>query len=188
MQVLNSFKTSPEKALDEIDKNWRDYPGLLVCGTHAPNKEEFEKIIRKINQARMTGYPFLGICSGMQLAVIEIARNRLGIKDATTEELESSPNAVIVKMPELRVGIKFTSWWGGDGYESHWHNYKVSNQIILPFPTWVSGNVLEAFRIENHPFFAGVQFHPEYQSSKKDPHPVLVEFIEACKEYAKNYN
>lgn len=153
MQILNDFNTSVEKALDEIDPNWVNYDGLIVCGTHSPH--DTESMIEKIRQARESGRPFLGICFGHQLAAIEYARNVLGIADATSEEFGKG-TFVVKKRPEgLKVGLH-------DG-ESYWNNYEVVIDWSKP------------------PNFITCQFHPEYQSSKDKPHPLLVEFLQLCR-------
>ena len=155
MEILNDFNTSVRKAFDEIDPNWESYDGLVVCGTHSPH--DVEMMIDKIREARETGRPFLGVCFGHQLAAIEYARNVLGIKDATSEEFGQG-TFVVKKLPELNVGLK-------DG-ESYWNNYEVD------LPGW-----------EKPKNFITVQYHPEYQSSKERPHPILKEFLKCSKEF-----
>lgn len=157
MEISCDFRTSVEKALTEIDETWRDYQGLIVCGTHTPL--EVETLIDRIREAREKGFPALLICFGYQLGAIEYARSVLGIKDATSEEFGEG-TFVVKKRPELKVGLH-------DG-ESWWSNYEV---------------VIEWEKPEN--FFAS-QFHPEYQSSKEKPHPLLVGFINYCKSYGSN--
>lgn len=156
MLVLNDFNTSVEKALSEIDPKWRDYDGLIVCGTHTPLN--IESMIEAIKVAREEGKPFLGICFGHQLAAIEYARNVLGIPDATSEEFDVDGTLIVVKRPELKVGLH-------DG-ESYWNNYEVDPEFL---EEW----------IKDDNFFT-VQFHPEYQSAKGAPHPLLVKFLESC--------
>ena len=153
MTILNDFSTSVRKALEEIDPKYESYNGLVICGTHSPH--DTEDMILKIEQARKTGRPFLGICFGHQLAAIEYARNVLGIGDATSEEFGKG-TFVVKKRPTLKVGLH-------DG-ESYWNNY----EVVLP--DW-----------EKPTHFATTQSHPEYQSSKDKPHPTLKKFIELCK-------
>lgn len=161
MEILNDFSTSVSKALSEIDPKWRDYDGLIVCGTHKPREVEY--MIEQIQKARESGTPFLGICFGHQLAWVEHCRNVFGIKNAVSEEWgEGTP--VVKKRPELKVGLH-------DG-ESWWSNYQCSP---LPGVRWR--------RADN---FISVPYHPEYQSSKDKPHPVLVEFLNQCKKYDKS--
>lgn len=176
------FYISLEKALDEIDGEWRSYNGVLVAGSHAPT--DVEAKLFAIKEARVNNTPFLGICLGAQLAWIEYARNVLGIKDATSEEIGEGTH-IVKKLSKLRVGL-----YAVDGrQESHWHNFTFNNEYTDRFmKDWdmtVTGAVLEAANLKGHPFFWTTQFHAEYGSSALRPHPLLVEFISKCKENAK---
>jgi CTP synthase len=183
----NDFYTSVEKAFDEIDPKWRTYKGIVVVGSHVPT--EVPAKLESIRLARLTGIPFLGICMGMQLACVEYAKNVLGIERANTQEIDPLAD-IVVKMPKLRVGI----FKVGGAMESHWHNYKVNEDFIdllgVHFDTISStefpSKVLEYIKLKGHPHFVGVQFHPEYQSYKDKPHPVLVDFLRACKKAPVN--
>ena len=157
MEIHNDFNTSVEKALSEIDPKWRNLDGLIVCGTHSPDPEKAEMLIDRIQIARETGQAFLGICFGHQLAAIEYARNVLQMYDATSEEWGKG-NFVVKKLPHLKVGLH-------EG-ESYWHNYEVDEFILN---NW-----------EKPWNFITMQFHPEYQSSERHPHPLLVKFLTAC--------
>lgn len=156
MILYNDFTTSLIKALDDIDNKWRNYEGLIVAGTHSPH--DVEKIIEKIKETRETKLPYLGICAGHQYAAIEFARNVLGIKNATSEEFGSG-TYVVKKLPILNVGVK--------NGESYWNNYEVIPEIL---EKW-----------EKSDNFITCQFHPEYQSNKTFPHPLLVNFLSFCK-------
>jgi len=113
-----------------------------------------EEKIQKIKEARESKRPALLICAGYQLGAIEYARNILGVKDATSEEFGDG-TFVVKKRPHLKVGMH-------DG-ESWWSNYEVKI----------------AWDIPEH--FVAVPFHPEYQSTKDKPHPLLVKFLTKCK-------
>ena len=156
MIILNDFSTSVKKALTEIDSDYDQYEGLVICGTHTPH--DTEAFLSAIKHARENNIPYLGICFGHQLAFIEYARNVLGIKDATSEEFgEGTP--VVVKRNELKIGLhKGESWW---------NHYEIPKELE---DTW-----------EKPKNFITCQFHPEYQSSKQKPHPLLVEFLELCR-------
>ncbi len=159
MQLLASehdFITTLRKALTEIDDKWESYNGLIIPGSHKPNMVD-EKI-DAIRNARENKIPALLICFGHQLGAIEYARNVIGIKDATSEEFSEVGTFVVKKRNELNVGLK-------DG-ESYWNNYEVVLQNWKK-PDW----------------FVTTQSHPEYQSSKDKPHPILVYFINLCKKY-----
>lgn len=182
MVLLNDFKTSVRKAFKEIHPLWESFNGLVVCGSHSPTN--IDETLEKIKEAREKGTPFLGICMGLQLAVIEYARNVLGIKDANTEEIDPLRTQIIKKLPRLRIGVMPVYW--GDGvisFEDHWHNYAV-NPLYLEhlegLEPLVSDGIVEAIRISSHPYFFAVQFHPEYRSSKEDPHKVLFSFLSAA--------
>lgn len=152
MKILNDFSTSVEKALEEINPKFRDLKGLVICGTHNPH--DVEDLIHEIKIARQQYIPTLLICFGYQLGAIEWARNLGGIKNATSEEFGKKGTFVVVKRPELKVGLH-------DG-ETWWSNYKVDIDWDIP----------------KH--FIAVPYHPEYQSSKKNPHPLLKQFLDLC--------
>lgn len=157
MIVLNDFDTSVRKALTEIDTKWETYGGLIICGTHSPDKHDIEHQINEIRKAREDGTPFLGICFGHQLTAVEVARNIRGVANASSQEWGNSEDTFVVKkLPQLKVGLH-------DG-ESYWNNYEPS------------------IRWKNPKHFFTCQYHPEYQSTKKKPHPLLVSFIEYAKQ------
>lgn len=149
MYVLSDFDTSVKRALREINPNYMDYPGFVICGSHTPHDQE--KYLEIISQCRQTGTPLLAICYGFQLVAIEYARNVLGIEDATSEEWDKEGTFVIKKRDGLKVGWK-------DG-ETWWSNYYVDIDVDMP---------------DN--FFAA-PYHPEYQSWKGKPHDLLVDFL-----------
>ena len=153
MEILNDFTTSIIKAFDEIDEHWRDYKGLVVAGTHSFH--DTEMMIQKIKEAKEKGLPTLLICAGHQLGAIEWARAN-GIQDATSEEFGKG-TFVVKKRNKLKVGLH-------EG-ESWWSNYEVVIDWNIP---------------DN---FISVPFHPEYQSSKEKPHPLLVKFLNNAKQY-----
>lgn len=156
MLVLNDFDTSVSRALDEINKKWRDLPGLIICGTHAPH--DINYMLEEIRGARESGLPFLGICFGHQLAAIQYAQDVLGIEDATSEEFGEG-TFVVKKRPEKRVGLfEGESWWSYYDVAIDWE--KPKNFFTSPY-------------------------HPEYQSWKNKPHQDLVTFIKYAKKYKK---
>lgn len=159
MIILNDFNTSVEKALDEIDPKWRGYHGLIICGTHSPESKDVESQIKMIEIARQDGTPFLGICFGHQLSAIEYARTVMKIEDATSEEFGQG-TLIVKKLPELHVGLHKG--------ESYWNNYA---------PIWDTWDSPDNF--------ITCQYHPEYQSSKDNPHPLLVKFIKLCQTFGK---
>ena len=153
--------------------------------------------------------PFLGICLGMQVAVIEYARNVLGLKAAHSTELdENTPYGVIHLMPEqegidekggtMRLGLypckvaegtKAFEAYGEDlVFERHRHRYEFNDKYLDDFtkhgmiPVGINpeSNLVEIIEIPSHKWFVGVQFHPEYSSTVMSPHPLFVNFVRAC--------
>ena len=150
MQIYGDYTKNVHRALKEIDPNYMNYTGFVIAGSHTPHDQD--KLIDIIRVCRNTKLPFLGICYGYQLAVIEHARNVLKIQDATSEEWGKG-TFVVKKRPELKVGLH-------EG-ESWWSYYEVDPQYDFQEP---------------NNFFI-TQHHPEYQSWKDHPHPVLVNFL-----------
>lgn len=172
MEIYNDFNTSVEKALEEIDPNYRDYKGVVVCGQHDIHKTDSPKVVSRIRLAREAGLPFLGICFGHQMAAVEYAKNVLGIAGATSAEIhlitdmeKPMPEFVVRKRKGgLKVGLH-------DG-ETYWNNYEV-----------IDGFEEMWNKADN---FITCQYHPEYQSSKDKPHPLLVKFLEYAKMATKS--
>jgi len=165
--------------------------------------------IRAIRYAREHEVPFFGICLGMQCMVIEFARNVCGIQDATSSEFDSDANhAVIYKLRDLlgveemggtmRLGaypcklrddtLARRVYGTGEISERHRHRYEV-NQKYLPqllehgltvAGTSPDGKFIEMVELEEHPWYLGCQFHPEYKSKPTEPHPLFVSYIEAA--------
>lgn len=156
--------------------------------------------------ARVNNIPFLGICLGMQVAIIEFARNVLGLKDAhSTEMNRTTPHPVIDLMEEqkeitekggtmrlgayscmLIKGTKVAEIYNAEIIsERHRHRYEFNNRYLKDFENAgmkVAGinpemNLVEIIELENHRWFIGVQFHPEYKSTVENPHPLFVSFI-----------
>jgi CTP synthase len=165
--------------------------------------------IAAIKYAREHNIPFLGICLGMQCAVIEYARNVLGLKDAHSREMNPATSSPVIDLIEAQKNI---SHMGGtmrlgayacrleDGSlvhsiygktnitERHRHRYEFNNEYTKEFTNAglvLSGinpdaGLVEIIEIPNHPFFIGVQFHPEYKSTVENPHPLFVGFVKAA--------
>lgn len=170
--------------------------------------------IEAIRYAREQKIPFLGICLGMQCAVIEFARNVLGYTDADSVEMETSTTHPVIDLMEeqktvvnmggtMRLGaypchlIQGTHLWEAyqtdDIKERHRHRYEFNNRYLDAFTAagmQVAGinekaNLVEAVEVKDHPWFVGVQFHPEYKSTVMEPHPLFVAFVKAALENCK---
>ena len=191
---------------DNVAERMAGLDGVLV----APGFGErgIEGKITAVEYARTNKIPFLGICLGMQCAVIEFARNVLGKKGAhTTEIREHAEDPVIFLMEEqkaitnmggtMRLGayeckIKDDSI-ARNAYgkelitERHRHRFEFNNKYLEEYEangmhaTGINpeGGMVEIVEVEDHPWFVGVQFHPEYSSTVLNPHPLFVEFIAA---------
>ncbi len=194
------------------DKNCSDYlddvDGILVPGGFGARGTEGK--ICAIKYARENKIPFLGIALGMQLAVVEFARNVLGLEGANgTEWNPDTEYPVIDLMPEqkdaealngkMRLGLYPCKIAEGSLareiyqeeiiYERHRHRYEVNNQYretLIENGLLISGTspderLVEMIEIKEHPWFVGVNFHPEYKSRPTHAHPLFREFVRAAK-------
>jgi CTP synthase len=167
--------------------------------------------IDAIRYVRENNIPFLGICLGMQCAVIEFARNVLGWKDAhSTEVMPTTAHPVIdfmkgqkelktkggtMRLGEyvcaLEKGTKSAAAYGKSRIgERHRHRYEFNNKFLKQYEDaglLAAGKnpdtgLVEMVELKNHPWFIGVQFHPEYKSTVENPHPLFVRFVKAAME------
>jgi CTP synthase len=165
--------------------------------------------INAIQYARENNIPFLGICLGMQCAAIEFTRNVLGLKDAHTTEIDTkTPYPVIDLMEDqkkiknlggtMRLGayncklskdsIAFSAYREEAISERHRHRYEFNNEYRERFERngmRLAGinpeeDLVEIIELKDHPWFIGVQFHPEYKSTVKNPHPLFAGFVKAA--------
>ena len=208
--------------VSEIRKKLIDASGILIPGGFG--KRGTEGKIACINYARKNNIPFLGICFGMQMAVIEFARNILKIKKAGSSELDKncfpvvglieewSKNGKIVKGTStklggtMRLGLYTAKLQHNSQikdiykskiiHERHRHRYEVNIKMKKKFEKkgmLFSGlspdnNLPEIIELKNHPWFIGVQFHPEFKSRPLDPHPLFSSFISAAKKNNEKSN
>ena len=199
---------------DNVEEKLAGMDGILI----APGFGErgLEGKIKAVRYARERGVPFFGICLGMQMAVVEFARDVLGLKNAMTTEVEANtPDPVI----DLMADQKTTTIKGGTmrlgayqceidegslAYriyrkplisERHRHRYELNNDYVTRLNEAgmrTSGRnpetgLVEIVEIPEHPFFIGVQFHPEYKSTPENPQPIFVAFVKAALEYSKSH-
>jgi CTP synthase len=196
------FEETP-KAIEKL----REYDGIFVPYGFGPRGTEGK--IMAIQFARENGVPFLGICYGFQLAVIEFARHVCGLKDANSTEINpNSPNPVIDLMPEqrqieykgatMRLGvhkiivkpetIAFTLYKSKEIYERHRHRFEVNlnylgtlekNGLVFSGRS-ADGRRMEILELPNHFFFFASQFHGEFKSRPGRPDPEYYGFVKAC--------
>jgi CTP synthase len=172
--------------------------------------------IAAINFARTRNVPFFGICLGMQCAVIEFARNVLGLKKAhSTEMMADTPHPVIDIMEaqkkistkggtmrlgayqcDLKEGTKAAGLYMKSSIlERHRHRFEFNNKYLelfeqhsmLPVGINPQSNLVEIVELVTHPWFIGVQFHPEYSSTVASPHPLFVGFVGAAIHYGQQH-
>ena len=199
----------------EIKNKLKGVSGILIPGGFG--KRGTEGKIAAINYARLNKIPFLGICFGMQMAVIEFARNKLNIKKATSSEFGPSKASVVGLMSEWTKDGKLMKGTDKDlggtmrlgSYEArlkkdtkiskiynavkinerHRHRYEVNinykkdfeNKGMIFSGLSPDNKLPEIIELENHPWFIGVQFHPEFKSRPLSPHPLFSSFIKAAK-------
>lgn len=197
------------------DKNIREMlkglNGLLVAPGFGSRGVEGK--IKAVKYARENGLPFFGICLGMQMSVIEFARNVLGWKNAHSTEMNEHTDTPVIALMEgqkqiknkggtMRLGAYACELSKGSLAkkiygtpvisERHRHRWEFNNLYKDEFekagllPTGINPDtgLVEIVELKNHPFFIGVQYHPELKSTVENPHPVFVHFIKAAKENA----
>ncbi|MHB1921651.1 MAG: CTP synthase [Chitinophagaceae bacterium] len=209
VQNVHSEFISPDNVAEKLS----NLDGLLVAPGFG--HRGIEGKITAIRYARLNQLPFFGICLGMQCAVVEFARNVLGMLGAHSVEMNpETPDPVIDLMEEqkgvttkggtmrlgaypcdLIPGTRAAQIYGKlQVSERHRHRYEFNNRYLHRFQEagmLASGinpgsNLVEIVELRDHPFFIGTQFHPELRSTVENPHPLFVHFIRASKLYADN--
>jgi len=205
VEWLHSENITSENVAQQLS----DLKGILV----APGFGErgIDGKIAAIKYARENKIPFLGICLGMQCAVVEFARNVLGKEDAHTTEIDSNTSFPVIDLMEeqleieekggtMRLGaykcqlepntLAHSVYGESLITERHRHRYEFNNKYLKDFENAgmvMSGinpdnNLVEIVELTNHPWFVGVQFHPEYKSTVASPHPLFLDFVKATVE------
>ncbi len=191
----------------------KDLDGILV----APGFGErgIEGKVKAVQYAREMNIPFLGICLGMQMAVIEYARNVLGLADANSTEMDEKTETPVISIMEEQKSVtdkggtmRLGAWdceltegslvqkmYEGSTQisERHRHRYEFNNVYKKQFERaglLATGlnketNLVEIVELKDHPWFIGVQYHPEYKSTVASPHPLFVGFVKAALEHKK---
>jgi len=201
-----------EENVDDILKN---ADGILVPGGFGTRGCDGK--ILAIKYARENKKPFLGICLGMQLSIVEILRNVGGILDAASIELDpNTTNPVIALMPDqegvtqlggtlrlgaypcvLQDGSKIASLYGKKNIsERHRHRYEVNNDYkdklaecgVVMSGLSPDGRIVEMIELKDHPYFVATQAHPEFKSRPDEAHPLFRGFVEAAVKNNMNYD
>jgi len=223
-KVLYKIIDSNNINIDNVSDILSEFDGIMILGGFGSSGIDGK--IDSISFARKNNIPLFGICLGMQLVIIEAARNLLGLKDADSTEFNPlTKNPVVFKMSEwidqnsstqnrineenfggtMRIGayeclLKKDSLahkiynFKDSIFERHRHRYEINNSYIkdlesvgLVFSGFSKDeNLVEIVEIPSHPFFISVQFHPEFQSSILNGHPIFNSFISYIKNSLKN--
>ncbi|MBL6658161.1 MAG: CTP synthase [Flavobacteriales bacterium] len=213
-KVKVSWIHSEEVNSDNVYEKLNQYHGLLVAPGFGDRGIEGK--IESVKYARENKVPFLGICLGMQCAVIEYARNVLKLEDAHTTEINPDTTHPVIDIMEhqkeilhkggtMRLGSyacklednskAFDCYKKSEIQERHRHRFEFNND----FKTQLEENgmrttginpessLVEIVEIDQHPWFVGVQFHPEYKSTVAKPQPLFVGFVNAALTYSKQH-
>ena len=203
---------SEHLTVDNVPEQLQGLHGILV----APGFGErgIEGKIKAVQYAREQKIPFLGICLGMQMAVIEFARNVLGLTQANSLEMDpKTPDPVIHLMEgqkkvtqkggtmrlgawtcDLKPGTLAHRVYGvAQIAERHRHRFEFNNKYLAAIEahgmiasgTNIENQLVEVVEVPDHPWFIGVQYHPEYKSTVANPHPLFVAFVQAALAHKK---
>ena len=210
---INWVNSEDLEKLDSLDEVFKDSSGILVPGGFG--SRGIEGKIKAITYARTHMIPYLGICLGMQLAVIEFARNVCNLPNASSTEFDelckdpiidlmAEQKGIINKGGTLRLGnydcklkegtMAFKEYKSSEIKERHRHRYEFNNkykEILEEHGMIISGinekaNLVEIVELKNHPHFIACQFHPEFKSRPTRPHPLFNSFIRESVKYSKN--
>jgi CTP synthase len=203
LKFIDSERIEKDSCIDELE----NVDGVLVPGGFGARGVEGK--IRAIRFARESGVPFFGICLGMQLAVVEFARNVCGMEGAGSTEFDCrSPFPVIDLMDDQRTVTDKGGTMRRGSYECvltagslcrdiyeldkiserHRHRYEFNpnymNELaahgLVAAGLSPDGHLVEMVEYREHPWFVGCQFHPEFKSGPSNPHPLFVSFVKAC--------
>jgi len=197
---------------NDVEEKLKDLDGIIV----APGFGErgIQGKIEAIRYVRENKIPFLGICLGMQMAVIEHARNVIGLKEANSTEMQEDCHEPVISIMEeqkhvqdkggtMRLGawkcqlekdsLAYNIYQSEAIEERHRHRYEFNDayrETIEKHGLKATGinpetGLVEVVENINHPWFVGVQYHPEYKSTVLDPHPLFIHFVQAA---LKNFN
>jgi len=210
VHVIPIHSEQLEGSEEEVIKKLLDLDGVLVAPGFG--ERGIAGKLKAIKYIRENNIPFFGICLGMQCAVVEYANNVLKLEGASSSEVdEETKHPVIDLMPdqkkitkkggtmrlgsyacELVKGSKaFAAYKTKRIEERHRHRYEFNNQYLDQFksstliPTGINpeSGLVEIVEIPDHPWFVGVQFHPELKSTVENPHPLFIAFVKACLEH-----
>jgi len=205
---IHSESLSPKT----VEKKLTGLDGILVAPGFGDRGVEGK--IKAVKFSRENNIPFLGICLGMQMAVIEYARNVLDLSDAFSTEMKENCKSPVINLMEsqkdvtekggtMRLGAwdcklekkskVYEAYKTENISERHRHRYEFNNdylEVMAKAGLRATGinpktNLVEVVEIDKHPWFVGVQYHPEYKSTVLNPHPLFINFVKAALEHSK---
>lgn len=208
---LKFFDSEELETAPDLPSAFEACDGILVPGGFG--NRGIEGKIRAITFARENRIPYFGICLGMQLAVIEFARNVCGLKKANSSEFDpqtpfpvidlmEEQKAVLMKGASMRLGaypceiekgtLAFEAYGERSITERHRHRYEFNNAFrerleskgLMIAGLCPQGPLVEIIEAKKHPWFLGCQFHPEFKSRPHQPHPLFFRFIRAAVEFS----
>ncbi len=213
-EVKVNIKSIHSEFLDVDHKNSiiSSLDGILVAPGFG--ERGIEGKIEAVRYARENNLPFFGICLGMQMAVIEYSRNVLNLKDANSTEMDDTTKNPVIDIMEsqknitqmggtmrlgawdcdLKAGTLIEKVYGKTQIsERHRHRYEYNNEYKeqLEAAGLVSSGInpqtglVEVVELKDHPWFIGVQYHPEYKSTVATPHPLFIDFVKAAKVFSE---
>lgn len=209
VSVIIKWIHSEKLTVKNVVKKLENVDGIIVAPGFG--ERGIEGKIEAIRYVRENNIPFFGICLGMQMAVIEFARHILGFKGANSTEMDLNTKYPVIDLMESQKNItkkggtmRLGAWdcklsknsKAFDIYkielisERHRHRYEFNDKYLSAFndagmkATGVNPEtkLVEIIELPNHPWFVGVQYHPEYKSTVLNPHPLFVAFVKACLE------
>jgi CTP synthase len=201
------YMDAEELESSELKNRFSGIDGVLVPGGFGERGVNGK--IAAIQYAREQNVPFFGICLGLQMAVIEFARHKAGIKDATSQEFDAKSKHAVIHMMEtqthihkkggtMRLGdypcLIMPNTKAAEIYnepcvnERHRHRFEVNNEFLpdlekaglIVSGRFKTADLVEIIELNDHPFFLGVQFHPEFSSRPNRPHPIFLAFIKSA--------
>jgi CTP synthase len=210
---LKWIQTDNLKSPEKINEALKSIDGILLLPGFGPRGSEGK--IRVCEYARLNKIPFLGICLGLQCAVIEFARNACKLDGANSTEFEKNTRFPVVDLMESQRAIKakggtmrlgaydceikrgtkaFIAYNKTKISERHRHRWEVNNRYrrrLLKYGMVISGvnnelNLVEMIELKNHPWFVGTQFHPELKSRINSAHPLFRDFVKAAVNFTLN--
>lgn len=218
--IANNSKVEIEKVdSEDLEREGASKFLKQVCGVLVPGGFGYRGIegkIKAINYARINNIPYLGLCLGMQCAVIEFARNVCGLRGANSTEFNHKTRYPVISLLEEQINVRDLGGTMRLGiypcrikrrtkaysfvykkeltFERHRHRYEFNNKYkkllekkgMIFSGIYTKKNLVEIIELKGHPYFIGVQFHPEFKSKPDRAHPLFREFIKAALEHSNN--